>query len=292
MKFKFAHISDLHLPPLPVVAPREIINKRLLGFLSWHRKRKHRHRPATVAALERLLGGQAVDHICITGDVTNLGLAREFAAADRWLRSLGTPDTVTFVPGNHDAYVAAGIEAMRAHFSAWLPDAFPSVARHDGVMIIGLSSAVPTPPLKATGRVGRDQLERLASILDEARGEDRLRVLMIHHPAGDGIVGRRKALTDAEELRRVLYRRPVDLVLHGHGHHAVRYELESGGGPIPVFGAGSASLTHPDTARSGHCHVFDLDGRDLRVTHYHYRPDDDRFAATSSAVVTGPSAGR
>lgn len=292
MKFKFAHISDLHLPPLPAVTPREIVNKRLLGFLSWHRKRRYRHRPAAVAALERLLGGQAVDHICITGDVTNLGLAREFAAADRWLDSLGTPDTITFVPGNHDAYVTAATKAMREHFGRWLPDAFPSVAHHDGATIIGLSSAVATPPFRATGRVGSDQLERLASILDETRGEGRLRILMIHHPAADGIVGRRKALTDAEELRRVLYHRPVDLVLHGHGHHAVRYELESRQGPIPVLGAGSASLSHRDTARTGHCHVFDRDGRDLRVTHFHYRPDDDRFAATSSSSVPGLPAGR
>lgn len=289
MKFQFAHISDLHLPPLPAVALREVVNKRLLGWLSWHRRRKRRHRPAAVAALEKLLGERRVDHICITGDVTNLGLAREFEAADRWLGQYAAPGTLTFVPGNHDAYVSASLDAMRTHFHRWLPDHFPSVTRRDGVTFIGVSSAVATPPFMATGRVGRGQLERLASILDETRADGAYRVLMLHHPPARGIVGSRKALTDAGALREVLRERPVDLILHGHGHHAVRYELECGGRPVPVFGAGSASLVHRDTARTGHFHLFELNERGLDVTHYHYRPGRDCFEPGRAS--TGPRRG-
>lgn len=289
MSFRFAHISDLHLPPLPAVMVSDVFDKRLLGWLSWHRKRKHRHRPAVVAALESLLHEQRVDHICITGDVTNLGLAGEFQAADRWLGRLASPDGVTFVPGNHDAYARASLDAMRTHFERWLPERFPSVTRRDGVTFIGLSSAVPTPPLMATGRLGTAQLERLASILDDTSGERTLRIILIHHPPVRGVVGRRKGLVDAEALRRVLCGRPVDLVLHGHGHHAAQYTIECEAGPVPVFGAGSASLSHDTTAGSGHLHIFALSEGRLRVTHYHYHPDRDCFVPGHEIAVSRPT---
>lgn len=285
MSFQFAHISDLHLPPLPAVALHEIANKRALGYLSWHRKRKHRHGPEAVAALRSMLAERRVDHICVTGDITNLGLTREFRSADRWLASLTEPDTATFVPGNHDAYVVASVAAMQAHFDRWLPDVFPCITRRDGVTFIGVSSAVATAPFMATGRVGRRQLEDLVAVLDDTQGEDALRVMMIHHPPLQGIVGRRKELTDAAALQSVLQRRPVDLIIHGHGHRPVRYELDTDRGPIPVFGAGSASLSHADTARTGHFHLFELNGRDIRVTHHHYHPGRGAFEPTGELRV-------
>lgn len=277
MTFRFIHISDLHLPPLPAVGPRRILNKRLLGFLSWHRKRKHRHLPEVVTALERALDTSGADHICVTGDITNLGLAEEFRAADRWLHDLGARNTITFVPGNHDAYILESTVAMRDHFAAWLPESWPSMTRRDGVLFIGVSTAVPTPPTLATGRVGPEQLRRLDAILERTAGQGLYRVLLIHHPPAEDIVQRRKALTDAGALAAVLHARRVDLVIHGHGHVPVRYQLESGHGPIPVYGAGSASLAHHDLARTGHYQVFELDNGRLNVTHHYYRPDQERF---------------
>ena len=34
-----AHISDVHLAPLPPVQPRDLVNKRITGFLNWKIKR-------------------------------------------------------------------------------------------------------------------------------------------------------------------------------------------------------------------------------------------------------------
>jgi 3',5'-cyclic AMP phosphodiesterase CpdA len=46
-----AHLSDPHLP-LPAPVPwRSVLNKRALSLLSWHRKRRHHHRPEILAAL-------------------------------------------------------------------------------------------------------------------------------------------------------------------------------------------------------------------------------------------------
>ena len=285
MIFRFAHISDLHLPPLPEPGLHQILNKRLLGFLSWHRKRKYCHRREVVAALEKDLSERRADHICITGDITNLGLAEEFRAADLWLEKLAKREAVSFVPGNHDAYVSSSVEAMRQHFERWLPQAYPSACQRDGVLFIGVSTAVATPPLLATGRLGQVQLTRLESILKEASDSGLFRVLLIHHPPAKGVVQRRKSLTDAAALQDLLRERSVDLVLHGHGHRPACTELESRSGPIPVFGAGSATLTHDDAERTGHYHEFELNESELRITHRRYRPDKERFVTTSEASI-------
>ena len=57
-------------------------------------------------ALVSDLQAQAPDQIAVTGDLVNLALEAEFAPARTWLKSVGSPDGVTVMPGNHDAYVA------------------------------------------------------------------------------------------------------------------------------------------------------------------------------------------
>jgi len=286
VNFRFAHISDVHLPPLPAATTRQLLNKRLLGYLSWHRKRKHRHRAEVIDALEDALREQKADHICITGDISNLGLAEEFRAADLWMAGLAAPDAISFVPGNHDAYAPASIAAMHQGLEKWLPEeGYPSTTRRNNMLFIGVSSAVATAPLMATGRVGRRQLERLEAILAETSGSDLYRVLLIHHPPKPGVVGRRKHLVDGAALSRVLSRADVDLVLHGHGHRPVAYELEGRDREIPVFGAGSASLGDDEPARTGHYHLFDLTPRALEVTHYQYFPDRGRFWPTGTMTL-------
>src|SRR3974390_2463051 len=107
--FTLAHLSDLHMamaaPPLP-----QLLGKRGLGFINWHRKRKFIHCPEVIEAVTRDLKSQKFDHIAVTGDLVNLSLPDEYARAHTWLDTLGQPTDVTVVPGNHDVYVNAAIE--------------------------------------------------------------------------------------------------------------------------------------------------------------------------------------
>ena len=64
-------------------------------------------------ALVADMQAQRPDHIAVTGDLVNLALEAEFTPAQAWLESVGTPQRVTVVPGNHDAYV----RATRHHFA-------------------------------------------------------------------------------------------------------------------------------------------------------------------------------
>ena len=248
--FTLAHLSDPHLPPLPTARLRELAGKRALGYLNWTRNRHKYHRREVLDALVADMQAQRPDHIAVTGDLVNLALEAEFTPAQAWLESVGTPQQVTVVPGNHDAYVRATRHRFTGAFEQYLRgDAvtdgtpFPFVRRRGPLALIGVSSAVPTPPLMATGRLGRAQLDALDRHLADMSTEDAFRVLLVHHPLHSD--SRMKQLTDSKALRAVLKRRGVELVLHGHDHIHSTMWIEGADRQIPAIGVPSASaLAH------------------------------------------------
>ena len=42
--FTLAHLSDIHLSPMPRARRRDLLGKRVLGYVNWHRGRKLVHR--------------------------------------------------------------------------------------------------------------------------------------------------------------------------------------------------------------------------------------------------------
>ena len=249
--YTLAHLSDPHLPPLPVPRLRELAGKRALGYLNWTRNRRRYHRRDVLDALVSDMRAQAPDHIAVTGDLVNLALEAEFAPARAWLESVGTPDRVTIVPGNHDAYVRATQHRFAQAWGSYLDSddssggvSFPSLRKRGPLALISLSSAVPTPPLMATGRLGQTQLDGLECMLAGLSAEQAFRVLLIHHPLRSG--ARAKRLTDSQLLLAALKRHGVELILHGHDHvHSTIWIEGPNGAAIPAIGVPSASaLAH------------------------------------------------
>lgn len=242
--FKLAHISDIHLAPLPSPRPTELIGKRGLGYLNWLRKRRSIHRADVLASIVADLKAQRPDHIAVTGDLVNLSLSNEFAPARAWLEGLADPESASFVPGNHDAYVRATAGRAMRDWSDYMRgdagESFPFVRRRGPVALIGVSTARPTLPLAATGRVGAEQLARLGEILASLGHEEMFRVVMLHHPPIAG-VNRFRRLDDAPALREVLRAQGAELVLHGHLHEASLAWLAGPYASIPCIGTASAS---------------------------------------------------
>ena len=136
--FTLAHLSDPHLPPLPATGLRDLAGNRALGYLNWTRNRHKFHRRDVLDTLVSDLQALAPDHIAVTGDLVNLALEAEFAPSLIWLESVGTPDRVSVIPGNHDAYVRVTqhrfAEAWRDYLTGDATDGgmpFPFV-RHRG----------------------------------------------------------------------------------------------------------------------------------------------------------------
>ena len=257
--FTLAHLSDPHLPPLPSPRLSELMGKRAFGYLNWTRNRHRYHRRDVLDVLMSDLQAQVPDHIAVTGDLVNLALEAEFASAKAWLESVGSPERVTVVPGNHDAYVRATADRITDEWGSYLVGddtlthgaAFPALRRRGPLALIGVSSGVPTPPLMATGWLGKDQMDALERLLVTLASEPAFRILLIHHPLRSD--ARAKRLTDAPELLSLLKQHGVELVLHGHDHvHSTMWIEGPNGSSIPAIGVPSASaLAHdhyPDAA--------------------------------------------
>ena len=245
--FTLAHLSDPHLPPLPAPRLRDLAGKRAFGYLNWKRNRQNVHKRDVLDALVSDMQAQAPDHIAITGDLVNLALEAEFAPSRAWLESVGPPDRVTVIPGNHDAYVRATKHRFVEAWGNYLAGddapaggpAFPSLRRRGPLALVSVSSAVPTPPLMATGRLGRVQLDALERMLTRLSAEQAFRVLLIHHPLRSD--SRIKRLTDSSDLLAILRRHGVELILHGHDHVHSTIWVDGPDGAIPVIGVPSAS---------------------------------------------------
>jgi 3',5'-cyclic AMP phosphodiesterase CpdA len=243
--FRLAHLSDPHLPPLPAPRLSELAGKRALGYLNWTRNRHKYHRRDVLDTLVSDLQAQVPDHIALTGDLVNLALEAEFAPSLAWLRAVGPPDRVTAIPGNHDAYVRATRQRFRETWADYLTgdDAsqvtFPFLRRRGPLVLIGLSTALPTPPFMATGKLGQPQVEALDRTLSRLTGDEAFRVLLIHHPLRSASWIKR--LTDASALLAILKRHGVDLVLHGHDHVHSTIRVAGPRREIPVVGVPSAS---------------------------------------------------
>ena len=275
-----AHISDPHLTPLVGISPRQLNMKRALGLLNWHKSRKHVHR---VDIVERLLADMRAmqpHHIAVTGDLCNIGLPSEYHAARNWLDGIGSPQSVSVVPGNHDIYTKMrhhpGVELWRDYmcsdaFGTGIAAAggagrgFPFVRRIGCVALIGVNSAVETRPFVAAGRVGHDQLAALDRVLGELAGCGAARVVLIHHPPLPGQAPQLRALRDADGVQAILQRRGAELVLHGHNHRDTLVWCDGPKGAIPVVGiaSGSAGRHHKGEplARYNLVRVRPSDGR-------------------------------
>jgi 3',5'-cyclic AMP phosphodiesterase CpdA len=100
------------------------------------------------------------------------------------------------------------------------------------------------PWSQATGRVGTEQLARLAQLLEQLGAQSLFRVVLIHHPPIDGMISHRKRLTDQAEFRAVIERTGAELILHGHHHRFTLDELATPAGKAPVIGVPSGSARH------------------------------------------------
>jgi len=195
----------------------------------------------------------------VTGDLVNISLAGEYAPARAWLAALGSPRDVTLVPGNHDVYVRAAARHPQLYWGEYMrgddagETAFPFVRRRGPLALIGLSTAAPTAPFLATGRLGREQIARLPEALDRSNREGLFRVVLIHHPPISKPARYLKRLLDGADFRAALARHGAELVIHGHDHAHSLIELEGPQRRIPVVGAPSAS-----EARGKHCAGYNL----------------------------------
>jgi 3',5'-cyclic AMP phosphodiesterase CpdA len=256
---RFLHCSDVHMtadyPSLPL---------RPLGWRRWiamveqtvgGRREAFARAPATLATIARDMGRWDVDHLILSGDLTQYALEPEFVLARQALGDLAEdPSRCTVIPGNHDVFTPGSQRSGRfaKHFGPLLRSDLPEHRREGAfpfvrllgreAAVVGLLSArVPFVPGVASGFLGAAQLEGLAAIVKDPRLEGRAVLVVVHHapftPWGRED-HRLHGLRDAGALIELLPG-PRFAVLHGHIHQ--RYHHPATARRPHFFGAGSST---------------------------------------------------
>jgi 3',5'-cyclic AMP phosphodiesterase CpdA len=280
---RLAHFSDLHLLTLEGTRLLQFANKRWIGAMNLLSNRARHYVGDAFEDMIVDLNAQSLDHHLCTGDVTNLAFAQEFAHARALFDRLALgPHHVTVIPGNHDAYVAEGIDHFAstfADFHAADPEwrwpegtsPWPIVRVRGDLALVGLTTSLATPWFTAYGRVGDEQLERTRSVLADPRLVGRARIVAIHHPVvGKRAQSRIRGLRDHAAFAQMIADAGADLIVHGHEHRDLRGALPGPDGhAIPVLGVPSGTYGAKDATRTARYRIITIENG--RVVDHHLR---------------------
>ncbi len=247
--FTLAHMTDPHLP-MAGATPSELFSKRILGWLSWTLRRRRNHRRTVLEAVMADIAAFRPRHIALSGDLVNISTRAEFAAAHAWLKAHAQPKELTFVPGNHDCYTSTAVAAGLPALAPWMGGeteqelpAFPRLRYMRNIALISLNSAYPAPWREASGRLGENQLAKLAELLPACAAKGLCRIVMLHHPPMESLAtSPRKALKDATALMDILRRHGAEAVLYGHNHRWAHVPVRTVSGTMHILSAPSASM--------------------------------------------------
>lgn len=268
--FRLAHISDVHLGPLPDLSYRDLASKRAVGYVNWRRNRRRLLTEGTLGMILESIRAEAPDHLAVTGDLVNLALDAELDLARLWLEALGNPHDVSVVPGNHDAYVPGAFKKACKLWAPWMEadgfvgkldrEDFPYLRVRGKVALIGVSTARATAPFMANGFFREAQAERLGRILDATAAQKLCRVIMIHHPPVRSAVPQHKRLLGIGRFHSIIRKHGVELVLHGHSHMPTLYWIGDRKNAVPVVGVSAAGQGFGGSHPPAQYNLIEIDG--------------------------------
>lgn len=269
--FRLAHVSDVHLGPLPDVTYRDLASKRMVGYVNWQRNRRHLIQEGVLGSIVADIRSTGVDHLAVTGDLVNLALDAEIELAKSWLETLGPSRDVSVVPGNHDAYVPGAFDKVCRFWGDWMAGdgapapidrhGFPYLRVRDNVALIGVSSARATAPFMANGFFREDQSHRLGALLDKTAEAGLFRVVMIHHPPVRGAVAQHKRLFGIGNFQKTILRHGAELILHGHSHEPTIHRIRGKGGrKVPVVGVAAGGQAYGGAHPPAQWNLMEISG--------------------------------
>ncbi len=262
---KIAHLSDLHFG---------------------------RTHEAALTALAEALEAASPDLTVVTGDLTQSGRRKEFAAAAAFLSGVEGP--VLAVPGNHDAPV---YNLILRFFSPWYryekhigAASLQRVVMGD-VCVIGVNSARRAQPRLnwSYGRLSRRVVDEVAHLASTEQDAGRTVLLALHHPlatapnkAGSEIVG------NGEYALRSFSENGVKAVLTGHVHLSAISPVKATGDRILSVQAGTAVSTRQrgEEASFG---LLDAERDEISLMRYRFtgeqfQPEDPRAYKLADGV--------
>lgn len=161
----------------------------------------------------------------ITGDLTEDGAAQQFETlADILIESGISPDCITLVAGNHDAYETfdAFDRALEGPLKPFAKTSKPgSIVDLDDLLIVPISTVIAQPYTRSAGIIPEDHLNLVSQALNKLNGRERVVIIALHHgpfyhpfPGLQWIDG----LQNYTAIRNRIKSFNQVYVLHGHHH--------------------------------------------------------------------------
>jgi 3',5'-cyclic AMP phosphodiesterase CpdA len=205
-------------------------------------------REATALALCRVLLESAVDHVVVTGDITNKGRDEEMARFLDVFAPLLQQGRLTMVPGNHDR---VGEDAGRA----LMKGRRVAAEEHPGLYLVLVDSTAEhnRSYWACHGELTHRMLDEVDAALDAAPEKALVAILLHHHLVALPVEGFLERMSERLRLpysgelrlgRELLERvkRRCDLVLHGHRHLPRELHLFADSRrPLALYNAGSST---------------------------------------------------
>ncbi|HET7631211.1 MAG TPA: metallophosphoesterase [Gemmatimonadaceae bacterium] len=251
--------------------------------------------PAQYEALERLVLERKFDVVAISGDVSQRARAGEFQRARVLIQQAEAVSRVIVVPGNHDVawwFSPLGLgrnDAMLRKYRRYISQDLEPVLRVPGAVIAGVNTAqgvrwetLTRRPrdISIIGHLGRDQVDRLRRVLEDAPA-GAARVVVMHHNVLKGELSQRYGLKHTRQLLTEFAAMGVDLVLCGHDHQEAVRAVEHTDRGLVVSTAGTVS----DRSRGGRPSSVNT----VQVTDGHIDVATLAWSDADRAFVPGPS---
>lgn len=251
---RIAQLSDVHILE-PDHARREGRARWRVRYLNLGRRLDAEERLQSFRAALARAHALRVDHLLVTGDLTEDGTPVQFELAAHALHDSGfAPERVTLVPGNHDLYGGAGVweRAMAGPLRAFAASSALGVPiALAGVLLLPLSTAIALPAWRSHGRFAASASEAVLHASRDARRRALPLLVAQHHPpvrTQRPLLHWFDGMHDHAAARKTLSGDPTVYVAHGHTHRAMDRAWTQGE-PARIFGAASVLEDSADAVR-------------------------------------------
>ena len=256
---KLLHFSDVHVQ-LPDWRTRKLSALgplRALATVELWRGRGRRYDGAAdrVRAIVEAAMAMRADHVLLTGDLTQLGHAEEFALAREALGPLaGDAARFTTLAGNHDRYPLSvrASTLFEQHFPEQCGSDVPGALRvrfvgSEAALIVVDSAQAVSWPVVSGGVIQPATLHALAETLRSPALAGRCKLVLVHHAPtrrGDRRDWPLRDLRGATSLMRVAAEGGAAAILCGHIHDRF-HDLPRPGRPHIICAGSSTDLDDP-----------------------------------------------
>ena len=249
---RIAHLSDVHMLGAASKARAQSFRVK---FVSIGRTLDVEGRARKLADALRVAKASGAEHFVISGDLTEVGATDEFDTFAGVLQDARiSPDSVTLVPGNHDAYTAGGWRRAMDGPLAAFRDASATdpgkVVDRGNVAFLPLDLTYFQSVASSRGEFSAENARALENRLSDPSLKNKALVIVQHHPPFgnphnpwhwiDGLRGYAR-------LIEMLVNNPRVQLLHGHMHRMV--DRIVGIGKKRAFGASAVVDDQPTSPR-------------------------------------------